>query len=112
MLSKENKLSREQFDLLLKQRQKKTPTLCGLFSYIQPTTTSFHCAVVISKKIAKKAHERNYAKRVLYTILRKYTHLPFFGYLLVSKEGYTLIATDRKKLEESIYEFFQKYPQR
>jgi ribonuclease P protein component len=112
MLRKENKLPREQFELLLKQKQKKVSTPCGLFSYISPPTLDFHCAVVISKKVAKKAHERNYIKRVLYTKLSKYTHIPFFGYLLVSKEGYSLIYSDQKKIEDSLYEFFQTYSQK
>lgn len=112
MLSKENKLSREQFELLLKQRQKKISTICGLFSYKENSGNGFHCAVVISKKVAKKAHERNYGKRVLYTLLRKYTHLPFFGYLLVSKEGYELLLSDQKKIGECLYDFFQKYSQK
>ena len=112
MLSKGNKLSREQFDLLLKQRQKKISTPCGLFSYKENNPSEFHCAVVISKKVAKKAHERNYGKRVLYTLLSKYTHLPFLGYLLVSKDGYALLLSDQKKVDECLYEFFQKYSQK
>lgn len=109
MLSKENKLSREQFNFLLKQRQKRINTYCGVFSYKENSLDGFHVSVVVSKKVAKKAHERNYIKRVLYTALRKYNHLPFFGYLLVSKEGYALLLSDKKKIENTLYEFFENY---
>ena len=112
MLSRKKKLSREQFNFLLKQRQKRINTCCGVFSYKENPPEGFHVSVVISKKVTKKAHERNYGKRVLYTLLSKYIHLPFLGYLLVSKDGYTLLLKDQKKVDECLYEFFEKYSQK
>lgn len=110
MLRKQNKLSREQFTQLLKEKQKKTPTVCGLFCYKLQKKEGFAIAIVASKKVVKKAHDRNYLRRVLYTYIAPYTYLPFFGYLMVSKEGYKTFLSDKKKIKESIDEFFKLYP--
>ena len=112
MLSRKNKLSREQFNFLLKQRKKKITTTCGVFSYKESPVDGFRTSVVVSKKVAKKAHERNYIKRVFYTFFSKYTHLSFLGYLLVSKEGYALLLSDKEKIEQILYEFFEKYSEK
>ena len=109
MLGKKNKLTREQFDTLLRQKHKKINTSCGIFSFNEKIQVGFHASIVISKKIVKKAHERNFAKRVYYGYLSKLTHIPFYGYIVISKEGYALLLSDKDKVKDIIYDFFEKY---
>lgn len=113
MLSKKQRLSRSQFNLLLNQKTRKITTPCGTFSYIAyPTPTLFGISVVVSKKVAKKAHERNAVRRFFYDSFFIYTKIPFFGFFVVSKEGYSLFLSDKQKVKECIYEFFKTYSEK
>jgi len=68
-----------------------------------PTTSSFRCAVVVSKKIARTAVLRNKVRRAVYRALAN-TSLPTTGHAIlfvqaIPKENFTSVfSSDLKKL--------------
>lgn len=67
MVAKTQRLGRPAFDSLFKTgRRLHTPHV----SFIFRLGGSFRCSVVVSKKVAKKAHDRNRIRRRLYDLLR------------------------------------------
>jgi ribonuclease P protein component len=66
MLSKQERLSRSQFSTYFKLGKRFHSDYYTLLVSPAPT---FLVSVVVSKKVAKKAHDRNRLKRRLYSIL-------------------------------------------
>ena len=67
MLSKTNRLTRKEFDLYLKGGKKYHFPHCSISH--TPHSESFHGAVVVGKKVAKRAVERNKLRRRIYALL-------------------------------------------
>lgn len=68
MLSKKERLGRESFSHFFRVgKRTHTPS----FQYIHAAHPSFHASVVVSKKIAKRAVDRNKIRRRIYDILRR-----------------------------------------
>lgn len=69
MLSKNERLGRSQFSDYFASGKRSHGVFCTLIVSPAP---HFMAAVVVSKKVAKKAHERNSIRRRLYAILSAY----------------------------------------
>ena len=68
MLAKRHRLSRQAFSEVFRTaRRSHSP----LFSLYHQKTNSLRCAVVVSKKIYQKAHDRNRLRRQAYGLLEK-----------------------------------------
>jgi ribonuclease P protein component len=66
MLSKKQRLNREDFSVVFKSGKRKQSDYCTLISRAAP---DFRAAVVVSKKVAKTAVERNSIRRRVYALL-------------------------------------------
>jgi ribonuclease P protein component len=67
MVPRNQRLNRTAFsEVFTRGRRRHSPYL----SLVYMASPSFRCAVVVSKKVAKKAHERNRLRRRLYALLR------------------------------------------
>lgn len=72
MLPKEEKISRKNFSTVFKHS--KTISRGSFFVLKKQETPKFSFSVVISKKVAKKATERNYLKRITYNLCKDIKH--------------------------------------
>jgi ribonuclease P protein component len=80
MLKKKNRLSRREFDHLLKSGRRVHGVHLSIM--VAPSTTPLKCGVVVSKKTAKRATARNLLRRRVYAILGDYVG-NHSGYLAV-----------------------------
>ncbi len=81
MLKKKEKISRKVFNEIFNtSRVISRGSFFMVKKAINPLKDNeFHASVVISKKIAKKAHERNYLKRCLYSLIQQHKKMnPLF----------------------------------
>ncbi|MFT5037183.1 MAG: ribonuclease P protein component [Candidatus Azotimanducaceae bacterium] len=69
MLAKKERLTRKEFDLFFRSGKRHNTSLLQL---IHTKHDSFHGAVVVGKKVHKKAVDRNKTRRRLYAVL--YSH--------------------------------------
>ena len=68
MLPKKNRLNREEFDSFLLNKKIESNEICNIaFNFSQNKIKKFSC--VVSKKVSKKAVERNLLKRRVYFFL-------------------------------------------
>lgn len=96
MLAKKQRLSRREFDHLLKKGRRIHGTHLSLLYY--PTQSSKY-AVVVSKKTAKRANARNLLRRRVYAILQPHT-TTCVGYLAVfTKPSCTTLSYQQLKDE-------------
>ncbi len=72
MLKKNQRLKRDEFEFLLK-KGKRIHDRYFVLTYINANETK--CGVVVSKKISKKATDRNLIRRRMYSILGENMHL-------------------------------------
>lgn len=68
MLSKKNRLSRNEFDLFFRVGKRSRFTA---FELVSAPHTGFHVAVVVPKKVASGAVVRNRVRRKIYGIVRR-----------------------------------------
>jgi ribonuclease P protein component len=105
MLKKKERISRKAFSTVFTQSK---VVYRGSFFIVKKQentekTTQFQASVVISKKIAKKATERNYLKRILYNLIAQYkkNNLLFSGtYIFIYQKkplSFTDLQNDFKK---------------
>lgn len=98
MLSRAHRISRRDFELVYKQKR----TLfheCVSFAYCKkksPTPSQFTC--VVSKKVARKAVQRNIIRRQVYGILAQYMKSINNGYMGVFyiKKGFSELSHQEK----------------
>lgn len=70
MLKKTERIPRKTFNEVF--TRSKVVSRGSFFVVKMVPNLIFQCSVVVSKKVAKKATERNYIKRVLYTLISQY----------------------------------------
>lgn len=82
MLPKTNRLTKAQFDQAFTTGRRNNGTYCTVIFVPGPT---FHCAVVVSKKVCKKAVLRNRWRRRVYGVVESIvaTESPALGTYLV-----------------------------
>lgn len=96
MLSKKNRLSRRECESLLRDKTKifHTPSLFIRAAH----KNEFKAAVAVSKKVFKKAVERNRMRRVIYSAFNTYLDIPV--HILVSaKKGIKDIQPEKIREE-------------
>lgn len=84
MLKKTQRISRKSFNEAF--ARSKVISRGSFFMVKKLENQGFQASVVVSKKVAKKATERNYIKRVIYTLFQDYlkTHPDYTGtYILI-----------------------------
>jgi ribonuclease P protein component len=98
MLSKRERLSREEFSRFFASGVRfHTPYLTLIYT----PGDVFRASAVVSKKVAKKAHERNTIRRRLYAALYKEKQAGLLGVVvLVAKPG--LASLPRLKQHEAV----------
>jgi ribonuclease P protein component len=92
MLAKRERLSREQFQSFFKSGRRRH---CDMATVVYTPYPTFHGSVVVSKKVAKKAVDRNRIRRQVYAqlyLLKKQEHPGVFVVLV--KPGF--MAAPRK----------------
>ena len=94
MISKEQRLDRGVFMEVLKRGRKVHTATYSLYYMPAPT---FRAAVVVSKKIARRAVVRNHIRRRTYTALRS----------LEISQGYFLVLMKAPGIECSFFELVQ-----
>lgn len=101
MLPKKEKISRKDFATVFKHS--KTVSRGSFFVLKRQETAHFSLSVVISKKVAKKATERNYLKRIAYELFReikkkKPSLVGSFIFMFQNKpESFNLLKNDVEK---------------
>lgn len=107
MLSKTARLNRQQFSDIFKVGKRiHTPAL----QVIATKSDCFHGSVVISKKVYKKAVDRNKVRRQLYAYLYQYnkTHILQNTLILIAKPALSTMSITQVKEDLTIV--LQKLP--
>jgi ribonuclease P protein component len=98
MLAKPQRLSRVQFSSFFKSGKRKHAEVATVIYTPYPT---FHGSVVVSKKVAKKAVDRNKIRRQIYSqlyLLKKQTYTGVF--IVLVKPGFVTLAR-KQALEQT-----------
>lgn len=101
MLPQEEKIPRKNFSTVFKHS--KTVSRGSFFILKRQETPDFALSVVVSKKIAKQATQRNYLKRIAYEVFaEKKRQIPTLSgsFILVfqkNPESFNLFKTDVEK---------------
>lgn len=97
MLKKKQRLSRSEFTNLLKRGKR----LHGdHFSLLYTPAEETKCGLVVSKKIAKKAVERNKLRRKIYAVFgENLTVLPHLHCVLLTRPAITTLSHEELKRE-------------
>lgn len=104
MLKKKQRLSRSDFSQLLRNGKRIFSTNLILI-YSKSTTTK--CGLVVSKKTAKKAVERNLLRRRVYSVLgNNFSKLENFHVAVITQKGITKLSF--KELEKEIVQALQE----
>ncbi|MCA9356232.1 ribonuclease P protein component [Candidatus Nomurabacteria bacterium] len=104
MLSKRHKLSKKDFDILDGLKKKKVSQSLFSLVYNKNNEKPSKISVVVSKKISKKATDRNKLKRLIFDQFKDFT-LKNKGFSVVvypKKEALTNQNTLKKELKETI----------
>ncbi len=88
MLPKINRLDKKTFDFIFKNGRNYHSDSLYLKKYLLPESKENHFAAVVSKKVSKKAVERNKIRRQIFGILReKFSNIEKpFGFIFFIKK--------------------------
>lgn len=107
MLKKKQRLSRSEFQTLLKHGKRLQNTHLTLVS---SPSKELKCGLVVSKKIAKQAPKRNHLRRRVYTILGELLkNQDNIHVAVIAKTGSQNLAY--KELKETLIELVRKVNQ-
>lgn len=101
MLSKSRRFSRASFPRGKPLKRQQTPW--GSVAFFESET--FKAAVVVSKKVFKKAHDRNKMRRRMYAALSQITPTPQGGAVVLYPRREALTA-DLEVLTKTLQSFF------
>jgi len=110
MLEKKSRISKKEFNICMsKSKIIHSNNFYSRISFFFDFKDS-HFAVVAPKKIFKKAHERNKARRIAYSFINKSLKnikfaKPFCLILFLKKSFFN---NDKEKLENEIFDFLHK----
>lgn len=109
MISKNQRLSKNRVEYLLKKGISKNNSFLGL-KYLPNNLSFCRFSVVVSKKIAKLATERNLVRRQIYTILREFDSKSSncHDLVLITRSNFAKLNYQQKqdKLEEILQSLF------
>ncbi|MCD8563893.1 MAG: ribonuclease P protein component [Candidatus Pacebacteria bacterium] len=97
MLARSRRISRLEFETLFTEKRSLFTETVSLLYTLKNTEKPSKFAVIVSKKVAKKAVQRNYLRRVVYTIIQKNDHI-------IQKTGCAGILNIKKGFAELSYE--------
>jgi ribonuclease P protein component len=107
MLPKKERLSREAFNRFFSAGKRINTTS---FQVVYAVNPNFHASVVVSKKIARLAVERNRIRRQIYDMVRRYKkeHMELHGvYIFIVQKGIHTIKSTTS-LKEIVWETLQR----
>lgn len=111
MISKNQRLSKNRVEYLLRKGLSKSNSFFG-FKYLANNLPHSRFSVVVSKKIAKLATERNLFRRQIYSILRQFdSPTPnCHDLVLITRSNFAKLNYQQKqdKLEEILQNLFTK----
>jgi len=88
MISKNNKLSKKDFDIFSEVKKKKVSNNLFSLLYNKKQDTQTKISVIISKKTIKKATDRNRIKRIVFGVLKP---------LIAQKRGFLVVIYPKKE---------------
>jgi ribonuclease P protein component len=92
MLAKKERLNRTEFDDCFKAGQRRHGTVLTIITLPRP---SFKASVVVGKKVAKKAHDRNRLRRRVYGVLENFRSYPGWCVIVVKPTLCTLTKSEQ-----------------
>jgi len=102
MLTKKQRLTTKEFKTLFEAGKKvHTP----LYSVVYVPSSTFHASVVVSKKVARRAVDRNAMRRRVYSIVQNYTQNKGTFIFLMKKKAFEV---EYAVLKEGIQTFLNK----
>ena len=108
MLNKKNRISNRKLIEKTMRKGAQYKNKYFVFRFLPSKEADLRCAVIVSKKIAPKAVERNYLRRRVNEAVRLNKNLVKNGILTVIIAKYALKTADYKNLNQGIVDFLNQ----